>query len=99
MRKLMAVLIVLGLSASYGLALPQSSSAAQNSEQTEKEKEKQEKQEKKDKKNKAKKDKKAKDDKNSGPQDVVNTEVFSQAVANDVLGQVRDGLEGHSSRL
>lgn len=50
-----------------------------------------------DKDKKDKKDKKKKD--KVGPKDEVNTEVFSQAVANDVLGQIRDGLEGHSQRL
>ena len=52
-------------------------------------------------KDKKKKDKKKKD-KDSGQQDTmekdVNT-VFSQRTADDVLGQIRDGLEGHSRRL
>ncbi|MGZ4835581.1 MAG: hypothetical protein ACXVZZ_08085 [Terriglobales bacterium] len=41
------------------------------------------------------KDKKKKKDKNK-PQDVA---IFSQAVANSVLSDLRDGLEGHSQRL
>lgn len=41
--------------------------------------------------------KKKKDKKDS--QDVVNTEVFSNAVANSVLSDIRDGLEGHTQRL
>ena len=41
--------------------------------------------------------KKKKDKKDS--QDVVNTEVFSTAVANSVLNDIRDGLEGHTQRL
>lgn len=45
-----------------------------------------------------KKDKKQ-DKKAKGQQDVLNTDVFSDAVANDVLGVIRDGLEGHSYRL
>lgn len=49
--------------------------------------------EKKDKKKKDKKD--TADDKDSG----YDTTVFSERVANDVLGQIRDGLEGHSQRL
>ncbi len=53
---------------------------------------------KKDKKDKHKRDKKDKD-KDSGGQDVQDTAVFSQREANDVLGQIRDGLEGHSQRL
>jgi hypothetical protein len=48
--------------------------------------------EKKDKKDKKKKDK-AKSD------DAYDSAVFSQAVANNVLNDIRDGLEGHSQRL
>ncbi len=44
-----------------------------------------------------KKDKKKKKDK--GSQDVINSEVFSDAVAKNVLDDLRDGLEGHSYRL
>ena len=43
--------------------------------------------------------KKKKDKKDKGSQDVVNTEVFSTAVANNVLNDLRDGLEGHTQRL
>lgn len=46
---------------------------------------------------KAKKDKKAKTP--PGQQDTLDTSVFNQQVANDVIGQIRDGLEGHSTRL
>jgi len=53
--------------------------------QTDKDKEKQE-----------KKDKKKKDKAKADPYDSV---VFSQAVANNVLNDLRDGLEGHSQRL
>ena len=58
-------------------------------------------QEKKDDKKKDKKSKdKDKDKKSSGQQDVLDTgKVFNTRVANDVLGQIRDGLEGHSRRL
>jgi hypothetical protein len=50
-------------------------------------------------KDKDKKDKKKKK-KGSGGQDVLDTSsVFNERVANDVLGQIRDGLEGHSRRL
>ena len=45
----------------------------------------------------AKKDKKKKKDK--GSQDVLNSEVFSDDVARNVLNDIRDGLEGHSYRL
>jgi len=52
----------------------------------------------KDKKDKKKKDKKDKD-KDSG-KDVLHTDsAFTEVVANDVLGTLRDGLEGHSQRL
>jgi len=44
-----------------------------------------------------KKDKKKQD--KSGGQDALNTEVFSETVANTVLRDVKDGLEGHSQRL
>ena len=45
-----------------------------------------------------KKDKKKK--KKSGGQDLLDAgAVFNERVANDVLGQIRDGLEGHSRRL
>jgi len=43
--------------------------------------------------------KKKKDKKDKGSQDVLNTEVFSTAVANSVLNDLRDGLEGHTRRL
>jgi hypothetical protein len=46
---------------------------------------------------KKKKDKKKKSDK--ADQDTLDTTVFSERVANDVLGQIRDGLEGHTQRL
>jgi hypothetical protein len=50
-------------------------------------------------KDKKKKDKKKKDDKSSGSQDALDTSrVFPERIANDVIGTVRDGLEGHSMR-
>ena len=54
--------------------------------------------EQKDKKDKKEKDKKDKKKKN-GADDVLNSEVFSPQVVQDVLGMIRDGLEGHSQRL
>ena len=48
-------------------------------------------------KDKDKKDKKKKDKAKS--QDPYDSAVFSQAVANTVLNDLRDGLEGHSQRL
>jgi hypothetical protein len=88
MRKLLAVLLLVGLASSLTVARQQSSSGNAGQQNPGD----QDQQNKKDKKDKKKKDK-------SAPKDEVNTEVFSQAVANDVLGQVRDGLEGHSQRL
>jgi hypothetical protein len=43
--------------------------------------------------------KKKKDKKDKGSQDVLNTDVFSTAVADSVLNDLRDGLEGHTQRL
>jgi hypothetical protein len=48
-------------------------------------------------KDKDKKDKKKKD--KAKAQDPYDSAVFSQAVANNVLNDLRDGLEGHSQRL
>lgn len=85
MRKLFAVLLALGLAATVTFARQQPSSGDAGQQNSS------------DKDKKDAKDKKK--DKKSAPKDELNTEVFSQAVANDVLGQVRDGLEGHSQRL
>ena len=43
--------------------------------------------------------KKKKDKKDKDSQGVLNTEVFSTAVAGSVLNDIRDGLEGHTQRL
>jgi hypothetical protein len=51
----------------------------------------------KDKEKKAKEEKKKKD--KAKAQDPYDSAVFSQAVANTVLNDLRDGLEGHSQRL
>ena len=61
--------------------------------QTPQENSKQEKKEKKEKKDKKKKKK------DKGSQDVLDSEVFSDAIARNVLDDLRDGLEGHSYRL
>ena len=45
------------------------------------------------------KDKGRKNKKDKGSQDDLNAEVFSTAVANIVLNDLRDGLEGHTQRL
>jgi hypothetical protein len=47
----------------------------------------------------SKDEKKRKDKKDKGSQDVLYTEVFSTAVANSVMNDLRDGLEGHTQRL
>lgn len=44
-----------------------------------------------------KKDKKKKKDK--GGQDPLDAEVFSDAIANSILNDIRDGFEGHTQRL
>jgi hypothetical protein len=52
--------------------------------------------------NEKKSDKKKKKDKKeaaAAQQDAQDTGIFSQREANDVLRQIRDGLEGHSQRL
>ena len=46
----------------------------------------------------SKKDKKKKK-KDNASQDVMNTDVFSDDVARNILDDLRDGLEGHSQRL
>ncbi len=50
---------------------------------------------------KAKKEKKKKEkkDKSSAAQDTFDSSVFTSAVANSILTDLRDGLEGHSPRL
>jgi hypothetical protein len=45
------------------------------------------------------KDKNKKKKKDKTPADPYDSAVFSQAVANNVLNDLRDGLEGHSQRL
>ena len=51
-------------------------------------------------KEQAKKDKEQKDKKDKKGSDPLDTSaVFNERIANDVLGQIRDGLEGHSRRL
>jgi hypothetical protein len=77
----------LSLYPAAALRTPSSSPPQEQPKQdTDKDKEKQEKKEKK-KKDKAK------------AQDPYDSAVFSQAVANSVLNDLRDGLEGHSQRL
>ncbi len=92
MRRLVVSLaIIFALCLSLGIAAAQqeqSSSSSPQDQQQSKDKDKS----KKDNKDKKKKDK-------AKPEDVYDTAVFSQAVANSVLNDLRDGLEGHSQRL
>jgi len=71
--------------------------------QEKKEREKKEKEAKKEKEKQEKAAKKAAEAKNKKkgyePADAYDTEVFSDRVANNVLGLIRDGLEGHDQRL
>src|SRR5579864_8050814 len=46
----------------------------------------------------AQQDKKDKKDKKKGNDPIDTESVFNERVANDILGQLRDGLEGHSQR-
>jgi len=90
MRRLMlaiATICVFGFSL-YPAAAQQTSSPPQDQPKTATDKDK----EKKDQKEKKKKDK-------AKAQDPYDSAVFSQAVANSVLNDLRDGLEGHSQRL
>ncbi len=88
----LAAVLALGFSLSAALAQSDQSSSAPQQEQPGKND--------KDKKDKDKKDKKKDKKKNKAkPQDVYDSAVFSQAVANNVLSDLRDGLEGHSQRL
>lgn len=109
MFKRTQLLMVIILALSFALAAQNapaaSSGDAKQDEQSAKDKAKADKkakdqakkdQEKKDKQEKADKDKK-KDKKGSDPLDT--SAVFNERIANDVLGQIRDGLEGHSRRL
>jgi hypothetical protein len=102
MQKLQAYLVATALAGALSLQMPLTASAQQTpapekdaqatpektqTQATEKD-------------SKSKKEKKSKKDKDKGGQDVIDTRsVFNDRVANDVLGQIRDGLEGHSRRL
>ena len=87
------------LSASMAANAPASAQEQQAApqDQSEKDKAKDDKDKEKDKKDK---DKDKKKDKKKKSQDDLNTDaVFSPQVVSDVLGMIRDGLEGHSQRL
>lgn len=88
------LLVVVGCMWAPGQSSGSSSGSSQNSNDSAGQQQQQQPDQSKDKKKKKDKDKKDK-----GPQDVYNTEVFSTAVANNVLNDLRDGLEGHTPRL
>jgi ABC-type transporter MlaC component len=88
-RYVFAVLLVFSFSVFLAAAQQGTDASSAQQEQAKKDAEK-------DKKDKEKKDKKKKKAK---PEDVYDSAVFSQAVANNVLNDLRDGLEGHSQRL
>lgn len=100
-RSMLAAVLLLGLTVSAtaqtSSSTPQTSSSNETKQEEKKDGEK--KDAKKD-KAKDKKDKKDKDKKDKPGSDPIDTSaVFNERIANDVLGQIRDGLEGHSRRL
>ena len=84
----LAILAAFGLSSWLAAAQQDPYSPGSTQEQPKKDRNK----DKKDKKDKKKKDK-------AKAEDAYDSAVFSQAVANNVLNDLRDGLEGHSQRL
>jgi hypothetical protein len=96
MNRLAKVLLTLSLLITFGgLALAQSTDQSQTPPPDNSTPKDQNKDQNKD----QKKDKKKKKDKDKGSQDIVNSDVFSEAVGRSVLDDIRDGLEGHSPRL
>lgn len=93
-RIVLALIFLFAFSCSLSFAQYQQSSSSPQQEQpsSDKDKERDKDKEKKDKKTKDKKDKKQ-------AEDAYDSAVFSQAVANNILSDLRDGLEGHSQRL
>ena len=92
LRLLVSILLLVG----WGVARAQSSGSSQKPDDSAGQQQQQQQQQQPD---QSKDKKKKKDKKDKGSQDVVNTEVFSTAVANNVLNDLRDGLEGHTQRL
>jgi ABC-type transporter MlaC component len=81
----LVLLVALALTATLCLAAPQDASSQSSQESAQS-------------KEQAKKEKKKKDKKKGG-EDVYDSAIFSTAVANSVLSDLRDGLEGHMQRL
>jgi Ni/Co efflux regulator RcnB len=92
MRRIVLVLAILFAFFSLSFAQYEQSSSSGQQEQPKKDQDQSKKDKDKDKKDK-KKDKKTKGE------DLYDSAVFSQAVANNILNDLRDGLEGHSQRL
>jgi Ni/Co efflux regulator RcnB len=91
-RLVLAIATVCVFSFSLCLAAAQQDTYSSSPQQEQPKQDTDKDKEKKDKKEKKKKDK-------AKPQDPYDSVVFSQAVANSVLNDLRDGLEGHSQRL
>ena len=100
MRRLAMYLLLSAAVLTAQTSSTSSSSASQSGSEQAKEQEQQKDKKDKKKDNDKKEEKKKKDDKSSGSQDAIDTSrVFTERIANDVIGRVRDGLEGHSRRL
>lgn len=96
------LLAVLIFAVALTVVAQQETPAAPSQDQSAPQQPDQGKQDKKEKKKKEKKDKKDKDkdkDKKKGSQDLFDSAVFSEQIANNVLSDLRDGFEGHSDRL
>jgi hypothetical protein len=100
MRKLAMYLLLSAAVLTAQTSSTSSPSATQSGPEPAKEQEQQKDKKDKKKDNDRKEAKKKKDDRSSGSQDAIDTSrVFTERIANDVIGKVRDGLEGHSRRL
>jgi hypothetical protein len=95
MRRLLLLLSFLLLLPVAGLAQQESPAAAPQDQGAAQQPDNGAKQDKKDKKE----DKKDKKDKKKGSEDLFDSAVFSEQIANNVLSDLKDGFEGHSQRL
>ncbi|MEO5937255.1 MAG: hypothetical protein ABIP81_08575 [Terriglobales bacterium] len=98
----LTILLAFGLASVAQTGISSSTDTKKQEEQAAKDKkakeEKEAKEAKKAKEAKEKEDKKAKKEK-KGSDPIDTSAVFNERIANDVLGQIRDGLIGHSRRL
>ncbi|MGI9102042.1 MAG: hypothetical protein ACR2IF_06320 [Terriglobales bacterium] len=108
MRRFLSILALVAVSVTMCLSAPQQSWSSSSPQDQSKDKDQstqapppQHQSSSKQEEKKAKKEKKRKEkkDKSSGPQDTFDSSVFTSAVANSILTDLRDGLEGHSPRL